>query len=162
MTVIADLFAVKPEDRLRVQHWSDDLAYFLTSIPIPAEACDRIGPTLRDLETTMAAVVEARRGHSRGEFIDELIRAEEDRTVLETADLMANATAKLERKRLDLIVANDVSAPNVGFQHDTNEVCLLAANGMLQRVALTDKRSVARAVLDAVIAVRSASGDPTS
>lgn len=95
VTVIADLFAVEPGDRKRVQHWSDDIAYFLTSIPIPADACDRIGPTLRDLASTMAAVVASRRGHPRGEFIDELIRAEEDGTALETADLMANFSVLL-------------------------------------------------------------------
>ena len=43
----------------------------------------------------------------------------------ETADLLANAAAKLAAKRLDLIVANDVSAPGVGFGHDTNAVELL-------------------------------------
>ena len=40
----------------------------------------------------------------------------------ETADLVANASDKLARKRLDLIVANDVSAEGVGFEHDTNAV----------------------------------------
>ena len=43
----------------------------------------------------------------------------------ETDDLVANAAAKLAAKRLDLIVANDVSAPGVGFGHDTNAVTLL-------------------------------------
>ncbi|HTH07417.1 MAG TPA: bifunctional phosphopantothenoylcysteine decarboxylase/phosphopantothenate--cysteine ligase CoaBC, partial [Ilumatobacteraceae bacterium] len=79
----------------------------------------------------------------------------------ETSDLLANAESKLRRKRLDLIVANDVSAPGVGFQHDTNEVTILAADGAATTVSLTDKRSVARAVLDAVVAIR-AKGDPTS
>jgi phosphopantothenoylcysteine decarboxylase / phosphopantothenate---cysteine ligase len=72
----------------------------------------------------------------------------------ETSDLIANAEAKLEKKHLDLIVANDVSAPGVGFQHETNAVCLLGANGLLHNVTLTDKRSVARAVLDQVVALR--------
>ena len=71
-----------------------------------------------------------------------------------TSDLMANATAKLERKRLDLIVANDVSAPGVGFQHDTNAVTLLAADGEVTHVALTDKQRIAAAVLDEVIRLR--------
>ncbi|MCU0309610.1 MAG: bifunctional phosphopantothenoylcysteine decarboxylase/phosphopantothenate--cysteine ligase CoaBC [Acidimicrobiales bacterium] len=74
----------------------------------------------------------------------------------ETADVEANARAKLERKRLDLIVANDVAAPGAGFEHDTNAVVLLGADGMRQDVPLTDKRSVARAVLDAVVALRGA------
>jgi phosphopantothenoylcysteine decarboxylase/phosphopantothenate--cysteine ligase len=70
----------------------------------------------------------------------------------ETADLRTNAVDKLARKRLDLVVANDVSAPGVGFEHDTNSVIVLAADGSEQNVPLTDKRQVASAVLDAVVA----------
>jgi phosphopantothenoylcysteine decarboxylase / phosphopantothenate---cysteine ligase len=69
----------------------------------------------------------------------------------ETDDVEANARAKLVRKHLDLIVANDVSAPNVGFEHDTNAVVIYGAQ-MEQTVPLTDKRSVAAAVFDAVLA----------
>lgn len=72
----------------------------------------------------------------------------------ETSDLLANATGKLQRKRLDLVVANDVSAPGVGFQHDTNAVTLLRADGTVQVVALTDKRAIAAAVLDTVVQIR--------
>jgi phosphopantothenoylcysteine decarboxylase / phosphopantothenate---cysteine ligase len=72
----------------------------------------------------------------------------------ETSDLLANATSKLQRKRLDLMVANDVSAPGVGFQHDTNAVTLLRADGGMHGVALTDKRSIAKAVLDTVDEIR--------
>ena len=71
----------------------------------------------------------------------------------ETRDLLAGARAKLERKRLDLIVANDVSADGVGFEHDTNEVTILRADGSERSVARTDKRDVARAVLDEVAAL---------
>ena len=70
----------------------------------------------------------------------------------ETADLAENAAAKLARKHLDLIVANDVSAPAVGFDHDTNAVTILDASGVVQNVPLADKRAVAAAVLDAVVA----------
>jgi phosphopantothenoylcysteine decarboxylase/phosphopantothenate--cysteine ligase len=73
----------------------------------------------------------------------------------ETDDLLTNAASKLQRKRLDLIVANDVSAPGAGFQHDTNAVVILGADGTVQHVPLADKRAVARAVLDAVAARRS-------
>ncbi|MDP2292135.1 MAG: bifunctional phosphopantothenoylcysteine decarboxylase/phosphopantothenate--cysteine ligase CoaBC [Actinomycetota bacterium] len=78
----------------------------------------------------------------------------------ETSDLLANATAKLQRKRLDLVVANDVSAPGVGFQHDTNAVTLLRADGTVQVVALTDKRAVAAAVLDTVVEIRAHAARP--
>jgi phosphopantothenoylcysteine decarboxylase/phosphopantothenate--cysteine ligase len=78
----------------------------------------------------------------------------------ETADLTANAEAKLHRKHLDLIVANDVSAPGVGFQHDTNEVTLIRAGGAMTTISLTDKRAIARAVLDSVCEIRNGTSDP--
>ena len=73
----------------------------------------------------------------------------------ETTDVVANAESKLRRKNLDLIVANDVSAAQVGFQHDTNAVTLLRAGGISTEVALTDKRSVARAILECIAELRS-------
>ena len=66
----------------------------------------------------------------------------------ETDDLIGNAAEKLARKNLDAIVANDVSKPGVGFEHATNEVVILLADGSRIDVPLTDKRDVARRVLD--------------
>ena len=68
----------------------------------------------------------------------------------ETADLVENATAKMRRKNLDLVVANDVSAPGVGFQHDTNAVTFLRPDQPLESHPLSDKRDIARALLDIV------------
>jgi phosphopantothenoylcysteine decarboxylase/phosphopantothenate--cysteine ligase len=67
----------------------------------------------------------------------------------ETDDVEANARGKLVRKNLDLIVANDVSAPGVGFEHDTNAVTIFAADGPVTKVALASKATIANAVLDA-------------
>jgi phosphopantothenoylcysteine decarboxylase/phosphopantothenate--cysteine ligase len=72
----------------------------------------------------------------------------------ETRDVTARAALKLADKGIDLIVANDVSAPGVGFEHDTNAVVIMAADGSEHQVGLTDKQTVARAVLDAVVARR--------
>ena len=72
----------------------------------------------------------------------------------ETDDLVAHADAKLRRKNLDLIVANDVSADGVGFQHDTNAVCLLRPDAPMVTIGLTDKHSIARSVLDCVVEIR--------
>ncbi len=69
----------------------------------------------------------------------------------ETDDLVANAAEKLARKNLDLIVANDVSKPGVGFEHTTNEVVVLMADGSRHDVSLSDKREIARAVIDAAL-----------
>jgi phosphopantothenoylcysteine decarboxylase/phosphopantothenate--cysteine ligase len=69
----------------------------------------------------------------------------------ETSDVRERAAVKLRQKHVDLIVANDVSAPGVGFEHDTNSVLLIDPHGLEQNVPLTDKREVARLVLDAVV-----------
>ena len=71
----------------------------------------------------------------------------------ETDDLEKNAIEKLERKNLDLIVANDVSAPNTGFSYDTNEV-LLISNEDQSTVPLSSKRVVADKILDAILELR--------
>ena len=72
----------------------------------------------------------------------------------ETHDARARAAEKLRAKGVDLIVANDVAAAGVGFEHDTNRVHMVGRDGFEQDTALIDKRDVARAVLDAVVSLR--------
>jgi phosphopantothenoylcysteine decarboxylase/phosphopantothenate--cysteine ligase len=67
----------------------------------------------------------------------------------ETGDLVAQATAKRERKRVDLIVANDVTQPDAGFDVDTNVVTLVSAEGA-EPLPLQSKASVAAAILDRI------------
>jgi phosphopantothenoylcysteine decarboxylase/phosphopantothenate--cysteine ligase len=84
-------------------------------------------------------------------------RRRPDQTVVgfaaEWGDVATGAAEKLARKQVDLIVANDVSAAGAGFEHETNAVTILSAE-MELNVGPVDKRSVARAVLDTVIAHR--------
>jgi phosphopantothenoylcysteine decarboxylase/phosphopantothenate--cysteine ligase len=70
----------------------------------------------------------------------------------ETHDALERGRRKLERKGVDLLVVNDVSAPGAGFDYDTNAVVILGAAGSTQEIALTSKDAVANAVLDSVIA----------
>jgi phosphopantothenoylcysteine decarboxylase/phosphopantothenate--cysteine ligase len=74
----------------------------------------------------------------------------------ETDDLQANAQRKLAAKQLDLIVANDVSAPGTGFRHDTNAVTIFMADSSAEVVPLADKHTIASAVLDHVVSIRAA------
>ena len=71
----------------------------------------------------------------------------------ETENLEKNALEKLFKKKLDLIVANDVSAPETGFAYDTNAVLLLSAETK-QSIPLADKRVVAERILDAIVKIR--------
>jgi len=72
----------------------------------------------------------------------------------ETEQLIENAAAKLHSKRLDLLVANDVSQNGAGFDVDTNIVTLLFPGG--RRIALEkmSKIDVANRVLDEVVEIR--------
>lgn len=72
----------------------------------------------------------------------------------ETNDVLANAQKKLEKKNLDLIVANDVTAPGAGFDVDTNLVTLISRDG-LETLPLMQKSQVAHALLDKILAMRS-------
>ncbi len=80
----------------------------------------------------------------------------------ETTDLAANALAKLRAKGADLLVANDVSAPETGFAHETNAVVIYARTGEPIEVPLASKADIAEAVFDAVVAHRLQSAGPES
>ena len=71
----------------------------------------------------------------------------------ETEDLLNNARDKLEGKKLDMIVANDVSATDAGFAVDTNRVVILDKSGGQEELPLMSKREVADAVLNRVSAL---------
>jgi phosphopantothenoylcysteine decarboxylase/phosphopantothenate--cysteine ligase len=68
----------------------------------------------------------------------------------ETTDLIESATAKMERKRLDLIVANDVGDPAVGFASRDNRVVILAPDGSALELGPAPKREIAGAIWDAI------------
>jgi len=71
----------------------------------------------------------------------------------ETEALAERAVAKLVAKGVDVMVANDVSAPGVGFDHDTNAVTIFTADGPSTPVALRPKDDVADSILDSVVAL---------
>ena len=73
----------------------------------------------------------------------------------ETEDVVPRATAKRERKHADLIVANDVSRSDAGFEVDTNAVTIVGPNGA-ESLPLQAKTRVAAAILDRVEALLSA------
>jgi phosphopantothenoylcysteine decarboxylase / phosphopantothenate---cysteine ligase len=76
----------------------------------------------------------------------------------ETEHVREHAAEKLARKRLDLIVANDVSAPDAGFEVDTNRAVLLDSSGTVEETPLLSKVALAEVILDRV-ATRLGRGD---
>jgi len=70
------------------------------------------------------------------------------------ADAVAYGRRKLERKKLDAVVVNDVSDSRIGFDASDNEVTLITRTGE-QQVARAGKPEVAGAILDLVLSLRS-------
>jgi len=68
----------------------------------------------------------------------------------ETDDLLDNARMKLQRKNLDLVVANNVREAGAGFDVDTNVVTMLDGAGRAETLPLLSKREVADRILDRV------------
>ncbi|MBF6567814.1 MAG: bifunctional phosphopantothenoylcysteine decarboxylase/phosphopantothenate--cysteine ligase CoaBC [Candidatus Binataceae bacterium] len=75
----------------------------------------------------------------------------------ETGNLEAHAAEKLRRKKLDLIVANDVTLEGAGFGSDTNIVTLISADGNRESHPKLTKDEVADLILDRLLAIRSGS-----
>jgi len=69
----------------------------------------------------------------------------------ESEDLIANARAKLEKKQLDLIVANDITSAKSGFNTDTNKVIIIDQKGNMDELPLLTKREVAEKILDKIV-----------
>jgi len=104
------------------------------------------GATTIELETTR-------------DIVAGIDRSRRDRIIVgfaaETGDPVERARGKLARKGLDLIVANDVTAPGAGFDVETNVVTLIDRDGIAP-LPLLDKDDVADAILDRVVALRGA------
>jgi phosphopantothenoylcysteine decarboxylase / phosphopantothenate---cysteine ligase len=71
----------------------------------------------------------------------------------ETNDLIANARDKLVGKRLDLLVANDVSRPDSGFGTETNKVLIFHTNGTMEDLPVMPKTDLAAAIWDRVVSL---------
>ena len=77
----------------------------------------------------------------------------------ETDDVSAHAAAKLRAKNVDLLVVNDVSKRDIGFDADDNQVILLDRWGGARELAKMPKLDVAEAILDRVLDLRRAAAD---
>jgi len=87
-------------------------------------------------------------GSVKGDFIKVGFAAE-------SINLVENAREKLKQKGLDLIIANDITAGDSGFDTDTNRVTIIDREGKIESLPLMPKREVADKVLDRVAALLS-------
>jgi phosphopantothenoylcysteine decarboxylase / phosphopantothenate---cysteine ligase len=76
----------------------------------------------------------------------------------ETDHVAEHARRKLKEKAADLIVANDVTAPGAGFDHDTNIVTIFRSDGHEQSLPKLTKVQVAHRILDEILELRRVAG----
>ena len=69
---------------------------------------------------------------------------------METEDLVANATGKLQRKRADMIVANSLRDPGAGFATDTNIVTIITPAGV-KKTDILSKDDVSKMIVDEIL-----------
>jgi phosphopantothenoylcysteine decarboxylase/phosphopantothenate--cysteine ligase len=72
----------------------------------------------------------------------------------ETENIEENAKVKLQKKKLDLIVANDVTQPGAGFHSDTNAVKVISIDGKIAGVPMMEKNRVADRIIEALLRYR--------
>ena len=82
----------------------------------------------------------------KGNFVKVGFAAESD-------DIMANAQKKLKEKRLDLIVANDITDKNNSFSSNTNKVTIISRKGKVESLPILTKKEVADRILDKVVGI---------
>ncbi|HTF36866.1 MAG TPA: bifunctional phosphopantothenoylcysteine decarboxylase/phosphopantothenate--cysteine ligase CoaBC [Blastocatellia bacterium] len=73
----------------------------------------------------------------------------------ETENVIENARKKLKEKGADLMVANDVSASDSGFDVDHNRIALVSSEGVVE-LPLLSKQEAAESIIDAAMKIRSA------
>ena len=72
----------------------------------------------------------------------------------ETNDVIGYARSKMETKRLDMVVANDITKPGAGFNTDTNIATILTRGGGEVDLPLMSKRELADKILDEIVKLR--------
>jgi phosphopantothenoylcysteine decarboxylase/phosphopantothenate--cysteine ligase len=134
------------EGRADVVLMSAAVADFRPSAPLTSKWRRTDGPPTLELVANpdILAGIVARRGEAARPLVVGF--------AAQTGDLEAAAAEKLEAKQVDLLVANDVARPGIGFDSDENAVLILTRGGRRRDVPRAAKRLIAEAVLDEVVA----------
>ncbi|MDR3725068.1 MAG: bifunctional phosphopantothenoylcysteine decarboxylase/phosphopantothenate--cysteine ligase CoaBC [Terracidiphilus sp.] len=114
-------------------------------VAVSEQKLKRTGPLTLELSPTEDILAEAVRHRKAGQLIVGF--------AAETENSMENGRAKLLRKGVDAIVVNDVTAPGVGFDADTNAATFLTATTSIEMQKMP-KRELADRILDEILALR--------
>ena len=173
VTVIAANVGLETPARVRVVPVRT-AAELATAVRNEVAACDVLLMSAAVADFRPAGAVDTKLGKEEGvpklelEPTEDVLKAlvdlrREDQTIVGFAaehghGAVERGRGKLERKRLDAIVINDIAGEGIGFDSDDNEVTILAADGAERHVPRTGKDRVAEAVLDEVERLRTTRG----
>ena len=173
MTVIAANVGLETPARVRVVPVRT-AAELATAVRHEVAACDVLLMSAAVADFRPAGAVDTKLGKEEGvpklelEPTEDVLSAladlrREDQTIVGFAaehghGAVERGRGKLERKRLDAIVVNDIAGEGIGFDSDDNEVTILAADGAERHVPRARKDRVAEAVLDEVERLRTTRG----
>lgn len=133
------------------------------SIVIKAAAVADFRPEVREEQKIKKASLDSQDGITlrlvtNPDILAEVCAQKGDRLVVgfaaESEDVVQSALRKIKQKGCDLLVANDISRADAGFNVDTNSVHLLTPDGEIEEIPLSSKREVAAQVLDRVQKLR--------
>lgn len=134
------------------------------SIIIKAAAVADYRPALRaDAKIKKAAAPMSLELVKNPDILEELGKEKGTRLLIgfaaETGDLLQNAAKKLAAKKLDMVVANDISQAGAGFNIDTNIVKLLFKGGRVEELPIMGKEELADVILDRVVDIKKVRGE---
>jgi phosphopantothenoylcysteine decarboxylase/phosphopantothenate--cysteine ligase len=133
------------------------------SIVIKAAAVADFRPEVREEQKIKKASLESQDGITlrlvtNPDILAEVCAQKGDRLVVgfaaESEDVVQSALRKIKQKGCDLLVANDISRADAGFNVDTNSVHLITPDGEIEEIPLSSKREVAAQILDRVQKLR--------
>lgn len=115
----------------------------------------RVGEKIKKSEETLTLTLER-----TPDVLSQVAAARENGMLVigfaaETENVIDNATAKLKSKKLDAIIANDVSRADAGFDTTTNAVTIITNNAAPLELPVMSKREAADRILDAIVSLRS-------
>jgi len=100
----------------------------------------QLAPQTIELEPTPDIIAELGKKKRKGQILVGF--------AAETEDLIKNAQKKLKEKNLDIIVANDVTRKDAGFEADTNICTILFRDGKIEQLPKMSKKELAHKLLD--------------
>ena len=146
---------IEVESALNMKRVIDEKFNFYDWVIMTAAVCDHRPKSRNKIKIPKDQFPENLLMSRKPDILKELGEKKRENQVLvgfaaETHMVLESAHKKLKQKKLDWIVANDVSKTNQGFSSDQNEVTLINSDGLENQISRADKSVIAKEILHAI------------